>query len=612
MKITTDPLILSWIEGYTIPFSSTPIRSDIPIVYPKSSQESLDFESSLHSLLKSNAIRHCSHDSEEFVSNVFLLPKPNGEKRFILNLKRLNKYITTHHFKMEDYRTASKLITQNCYMASIDLKDAYFLISVNVHQRKYLRFNYHDRLYEFNCLPFGLCTAPYVFTKLLKPVLELLRNKNLLSVVYLDDILCFGQSYDECANNVRTTTKLLESLGFIINKDKSCLHPSQQCKFLGFVYDSSNMILKLPSEKKTKIKHTLLTFLNTRKCKLRDFARLIGLLVSACPAVQYSWLYTKQFEAHKYLNLLNNPSYEQIITLPSNLKDDLHWWLQNIVNAYCPFRFNQFDLEIFSDASRTGWGASCNDEKAYGFWKEDELFLHINELELIAAFFALKVFTKDMVDREILLRIDNMTAIACINRMGSVQYSHLYQVTKDIWQWCEKRRLYIFASYINTKDNYEADYLSRKKFKDTEWELGDYAFEQIAEKFGQFDVDLFASRCNAKCPTYVTWLPDPEAWAVDAFTLSWKNIYFYAFPPFALILKMLRKIMADKAEGVVIVPHWPTQPWYPLFKKLIHSKCIYYLEPNVNLLKSPFRSTHHLHSTLRLVAAKLSAKHFQI
>lgn len=81
----------------------------------------------------------------------------------------------------------------------------------------------------------------------------------------------------------------------------------------------------------------------------------------------------------------------------------------------------------------------------YGFCKEDESHLHINELELKAAFFALKVFTKDLIDREILSRIDNTTAVTCINRMGSVQYSHSYWVTKDIWQWCEKRRLYIFC-----------------------------------------------------------------------------------------------------------------------------------------------------------------------
>lgn len=514
---------------------------------------------------------------------------------------------------MEDYRTASKLITPNCYMASIDLKDAYFLINITESQRKYLRFKYrshpncHESIYEFTCLPFGLCTAPYVFTKLLKPVMEYLRNKDLMSVIYLDDILCFGQSFEECNFNVNYTMNLLKYLGFIINKEKSSLTPKQECKFLGFIYDSKNMLLKLPNDKKIKIRKCLDTFLHKRKCKLRDFARLIGLLISACPAVQYSWLYTKMFERHKYLCLLENPSYEQYIDLPSNLINDFYWWLNHINNANSPLRFNQFDYEIFSDASLSGWGAFCNNTEASGHWKQNESCLHINELELKAAFLALKVFAKDLCYVDILLRIDNTTAICCINRMGSVQYPHLNKITREIWQWCETRNIYVFASYINSKENKEADTLSRKSFQDTEWELADYAFEKLTRTFGNFEVDLFASRCNAKCETYVTWKIDPDAWAVDAFTVSWKNLNFYAFPPFILILKVLRKIITDQSEGVVVVPYWPSQPWFPLFKKLVCSSCIYF-EPDINLLTSPFRVPHNLHRTLGLLAAKLSGK----
>lgn len=608
-KITNDPTVLSWINGYRIPFISLPIQENCPSIYSDSIIESYDYEKSIAKLLKIGAIYKCSHENFEFLSRIFLVPKPNGEKRLILNLKRLNKYIKKDHFKMEDYRTASKLITKNCYMASLDLKDAYFLININKYHRKFLRFMYNGRLYEFTCLPFGLCTAPYVFTKLLKPVIEYIRSKyNILSVIYLDDLLCFGETFQECQNNVHNIKKLLISLGFIINTEKSSLTPKRQCKFLGFVYDSKNMFLQLPDDKKYKVKEILLTFVKLTKCKLRDFARFIGLLISVCPAVEYSWLHTKQFEYHKYMCLLKNSSYDQIINVPDSLKPDINWWLANIENSYCLFRFNNYNLEIFSDASLTGWGGYCGNKKVHGFWKLEESCLHINELELKAAFFTLKVFTNNLYGKEILLRIDNTTAISCINRMGSVQYPHLYQISKDIWKWCEMHKLYIFASYINTKDNTVADSLSRKKFQDTEWELADYAFQKILLNFGDFDIDLFASRCNAKCKKYITWKRDPDALAVDAFTVSWKNIFFYAFPPFILILKVLRKIISDKAEGVLVVPYWPTQPWFPLFDKLICSPCVYF-EPNVNLLTSPFRSSHSLHQTLCLVAAKLSGKH---
>ncbi|XP_045497617.1 uncharacterized protein LOC123695740 isoform X1 [Colias croceus] len=359
----------------------------------------------------------------------------------------------------------------------------------------------------------------------------------MISVVYLDDVFCIGRTLLECQENITLTKTLFERLGFLINLEKSSLVPKMQCKFLGFVFDSNNMLLKLPDDKKLKIKEKVSTVLNTKKCKLREFAQFIGLLISACPAIQYAWLYTKIFEQYKYMCLLKNASYEQIIKIPDNLKSDMLWWIRNIDIGNCPLGIEDFNLEIYSDASNTGWGAYCNNNKCFGYWRECEKTLHINELELKAAFLALKSFAKNLCSSRILLRIDNVTAISCINRMGSIQYDHLNVVTREIWQWCEMRKITIFASYINTKDNCEADQLSRKKFHDTEWELNQNAYDEITINFGVPKIDLFASRCNAKCHTYVTWKNDPDAWAIDAFTVSWKNKFFYAFPPFCLITK---------------------------------------------------------------------------
>lgn len=585
----------------------TPSSSENSCTTPKSEQEHIEFTKAIQRLLSINAISECFHKEGEFISNIFLVPKPNGEKRFILNLKRLNKFVQTSHFKMEDYRTAIKLITNECYMASVDLKDAYFFINIANCHRKYLRFNYNGKLYEFNCLPFGLSTAPYVFTKILKPIMEYLRHRNLISVIYLDDIFCVGRDFNDCNNNVHKTCSLLQTLGFLINKEKSCLTPNTQCKFLGFIFNSHKMILELPIDKKEKIKSFVRNFLHIRKCKLRDFARLIGLLISACPAIRFGWMHTKLFEQLKYRSLLKNDSYNQILSIPNYIREDLYWWLNNVNIGYSPIRANNYVKEIFTDASTTGWGAFCNGDESYGHWRENETKLHINQLELKAAFFGLKVFASDCSDCELLLRIDNITAISCINRMGSVQYAHLNNEARDLWEWCERRGITVFASYINTKDNQEADLLSRKKFKETEWELCNYAYEKIKQKLGTPDIDLFASRCNSKCAKYVTWKNEPDAWAIDAFTITWTSLNFYAFPPFSMILKVIQKIISDKAEGIVVVPYWPTQAWYPLFQRIRKSKIIY-LTPDSNLLISPYRSSHNLHRTLTLAAARLSGK----
>lgn len=506
---------------------------------------------------------------------------------------------------MEDHRTALKLLNNNYFMSTIDLQDAYFLIAIHEDDRKWLRFQWRSELYEFKVLPFGICTAPFVFTKLLKPVMEYLRKSGLLSVNYLDDFLCIGKSYDECLMNINITKNVLESLGFILNTKKSVMIPSQNCKFLGFIFNTADMIITLPNDKKQRIEKRVNELMHKKKFTIRYFAEFIGLLTSACPAVSYGWLYTKLLEREKFLALNNSVNYNKEMKLETTLKQDLLWWKANIMKSFSPIRKNNYVLEIFSDASTTGWGVACGGQRANGNWSDRELTLHINMLELIAAYYGLKIFTGDIKNCDILLRIDNTTAICYINRMGGVQHPHLNELARNIWQWCESRNIYIFASYISSRDNITADRESRQINVDTEWEISEHVFTQIINTLGIPKFDLFASAQNYKCKRYASWKLDPYSEIIDAFTFSWQNIDFYAFPPFSLVTRVLEKIVSDKAKGIVVVPHWPSQPWYPLWSSLVTSQKMFF-GPDIALLYSPFRACHPLHAKLILVAARLS------
>jgi len=95
---------------------------------------------------------------------------------------------------------------------------------------------------------------------------------------------------------------------------------------------------------------------------------------------------------------------------------------------------------------------------------------HINFLKLLASFLALKAFAKNLKNCEILLRLDT-TAISYINKMEDIRFPHLTHLAKKIWIWCESRKIWLFASYISSKENVEADAASRNKNIDTEWEL---------------------------------------------------------------------------------------------------------------------------------------------
>lgn len=264
---------------------------------------------------------------------------------------------------MQDLRTTLKLILPDHFMASIDLQDAYFLIPIDESSRKYLRFQFQDNIFEFTVLPFGLCTSPYVFTKLMKPVMSQLRSQGLISVDYLDDILLIGNTYEKCYKNVQITRKLLESLGFILNEKKCKLFPSKYCRFLGFEINSHEGTISLPEDKKLKIIGLLEKVLNRPDYKIRDFAQLIGNLVAACPGVRYGWAHIKLLERKKVLALIfNRMNYEAKISISIEIRTELNWWKNNLPSAFAKFLKTSIDKVIFTDASTSGWGAVMGKE----------------------------------------------------------------------------------------------------------------------------------------------------------------------------------------------------------------------------------------------------------
>uniref|UniRef100_A0A1Y1N1R8 Reverse transcriptase domain-containing protein n=2 Tax=Photinus pyralis TaxID=7054 RepID=A0A1Y1N1R8_PHOPY len=441
-RVTDDPMVLSVIRGYVIPFCNNINYNCVSTEPNWSCKEKQEIAFHISNLLDLGAIVKCDFVHNQFLSGIFLVPKSDGTSRLILNLKNLNKYINTSHFKMEDWRTVSCLLRRNMFMATLDIKDAYYHIPIHKDSRKFLRFLFKGQLYEFTCLPFGLCTAPLIFTKILKPIFGRLRSKGLLSVTYLDDFLLLGDSYENCSLNVSSTRSLLCELGFIVNDVKSQLIPSKVCTFLGFCFDSVNMTIGLPEKKIASLLALLNSFDYGYEYSLRNFARLVGKLVSSCPAVRFGWVHFKSFERFKFIQLIvNNKSFDDMFTFPVSLARDLIWWKTNLMIS-TPIRTYRYALEIFSDASKTGWGVCCQGKTARGVWTVFEQTLHINSLELLAAFYGLICFAFDYSNCEILLRIDNKTAIAYINKFGGTKYFTLNTLARDIWDWCENRKIF--------------------------------------------------------------------------------------------------------------------------------------------------------------------------
>ena len=103
---------------------------------------------------------------------------------------------------MEGLNTLLDLLSGSEFFTTIDLKDAYFTIPIHPDHYKYLRSEWNSTLFEFICLPFGLSSAPRVFTKVLKPFVGSIRNKRIRLVIYLDDMAIISSSRELSSQEV--------------------------------------------------------------------------------------------------------------------------------------------------------------------------------------------------------------------------------------------------------------------------------------------------------------------------------------------------------------------------------------------------------------------------
>ena len=182
-------------------------------------------------------------------SPVSVVENSAGKKRLVVNLRHINKFLWKRKFKFEDLRIAMMLFGRGELMFNFDLKSGYHHVDIAAHHRKYLGFEWEQQFYVFTVLPFGLASAPYVFTKLLRPMVRLWRSRGLKSLIYLDDGIVAVKG-EECAIEASMWVKnSLERVGFVVNDAKSAWTPSHCVIWLGFKIDLLEGCVSVPQEK---------------------------------------------------------------------------------------------------------------------------------------------------------------------------------------------------------------------------------------------------------------------------------------------------------------------------------------------------------------------------
>ena len=450
-KVTKDPFVLNIVNfGYKIQTLNSVLSIKNCVTTPSLSKlDSLNEE--INSLLLSGVISKIKCEPDQIISRVFLVPKKDGGNRLILDLSALNKHIKKVSFKMEDKTTISSLIELNDYFASIDLKSAFHSIPLHIESKKLVGFEILGERFCFNFLPFGLSSAPRTFSKVLKPVINFIRNKGIKITFYLDDILIIGPSYDSVCNSLALTLDILCNLGLKINYEKSSLVPNQVINHLGFLWNSKQMSISLPVEKISKIKHFCSQF--SECVSLRKISALLGMLVNSSNGFSFAPLHYRALQLCFIEGLKNCHSWDDYIYLKNNSLLDLKWWINCKPENLKPVSIIPFkpDLILHTDASMSGWGSSLsNGDFISGKWSPNDKIKHINYLELKAIIFSVNHFINFLKNKSLLIKCDNISSVFYVNKKGGTHSEDLCLLALDLWNILLNNNISCVASHIKS------------------------------------------------------------------------------------------------------------------------------------------------------------------
>ena len=216
------------------PFSHPGIVSDVP--------GRLSSGSSLAARGRGDACQRSLRNRPRSGSWLLQSPFPGGEGLWRLETRDRSlspeRVRQLTRFKMETVASVLLYVREGDFLASLDLKDAYFQIPIHPSSRKLLRFMLEGTVYQFRALCFGLSTAPQVFTRVFAAVSAWAHSHGIRFLRYLDDWLVLSSSEREAKQAVQSLLSLCRTLGIVINEKKLDLVPSQTAKYLGMTIDT--------------------------------------------------------------------------------------------------------------------------------------------------------------------------------------------------------------------------------------------------------------------------------------------------------------------------------------------------------------------------------------
>ncbi|KAK3093064.1 hypothetical protein FSP39_010639 [Pinctada imbricata] len=415
--------------------------------------------------------------------------------------------------------------------------------------RTYLGFHWQGKFFVFTVLPFGLTSAPYVFTKCLRPMVKYWRSEGVNIVLYLDDGWCINDTYDKSLADVCFVYQSLTDAGFLVNREKSIFDPTQCLTWLGLVWDSLDFSLCIPDQRILDLLLNIEGVLQDRlSVSARMLAQVSGRIISMSPVIgNVSRIMTRSL----YRCIEARQSWDHIFPLiDQTVMDELSFWRSNIrslnVRKLCQY---EVPIVVFSDASSYACGAYCESKEGDVFhkmWTGVESRMSSTWREAKAIEFFLDHFKDSFSGKTVKCFTDSKCCVSVIS-IGSSKF-HLQRISLAIFEICRQKSITLDMQWIPRSLNTPADELS-KVFDFDDWGVSVQFFKFIDSIYGPHTVDRFADSNNTKLPIFCSKFFTTGTSGVDAFSMNWGGHNNWLVPPIYLASKVIKHCVASSAEG---------------------------------------------------------------
>lgn len=476
--------------------------------------------------------------------------------RLVVNMRSLNRHLKPVGGRYEDIRAILARVEKGSWFISLDITDAYFLVSMAEEASTWLGVSWQGSYYVYRALPFGCSSSPGVFTSIVSALVDYWRTLSVCCSSFYDDIFACHLRKAICSAYAAFLRTEARTLGITFDFTKGNPEPTQQGVVLGFLLDTTSLTVAIPPAGLAKIHGKADRMVVERRATMRQLYSLASSLMAYKRAAMLS---TPRAYA-LYAACASRGSWDTTFSLTEETIDAL-LWIRDSLPQHAVRRFNWEASEIVAfktDASGIGCGMvqvdpislEVSGEEMRTAFSVQERALSSNNRELRCLPRGVLAFSETIRGKAVQFYSDNTTAISYaykgggpvreLNALALRLLETLHSLGADL----------LPPRHIPGKLNVEADLASRQPEME-DYRLRSFTFLKLAKKWGGFSVDLFADDFNTLLPAFYSRWRCPQAAAVDAFSQRWQGSV-YLFPPPSMLERVVAKILGDGCSGLLI------------------------------------------------------------